>query len=187
MSVQRANEYTTTFQTDKRNSWWSVCKWILFSIIKAWRSTKQGKEGCYVDRTCISIRCIWSPSSQVVQDIGSSVWKAYSKKAVDGAWEYTGREKWVLNYLAFLKSHIVRVASRQDGFHRSKLRCTTSTSTPLYMILTLTMMTIILKLVRKIEIAPSLWTVPTDSIPKAPKRKKKKTTSSKTESQGLRD
>lgn len=46
-------------KTNKRYSWWCVCKWILFSIIKAWRSTKQGKEGCYMERTCISIRCIW--------------------------------------------------------------------------------------------------------------------------------
>lgn len=56
--------------------------------------------------------------------------KLIQKKSGDGVREYNDREKWVVIDLAFMKSHNVRVA-RQAGFHRSKLGCTTSTSTPL--------------------------------------------------------
>ena len=55
--------------------------------------------------------------------------KLIQKKSDDAAREHTDREKWVLTKFAFLRSHIVRVASRQTGFLKGKLGRTTSSTT----------------------------------------------------------
>lgn len=105
--------------------------------------------------------------------------KPIQKKSGDGAQEYTDREKWVVTNLAFLKSQIVRVASRQAGFHRSKLGCTTSTSTPLSDDSDMDDDDDNIEIDQENRDCPSHSTVvpSTDSIPEAPKRKKRKTTS----------
>ena len=57
--------------------------------------------------------------------------KLIQKKSCDGAHDYTDRERWVLTNFAFLKSHIVRVASKQIWFPKYKLGCSTSSTVAL--------------------------------------------------------